>query len=273
LRTGLGSRIGIAPAIVAAAAVLVCAGWLLAPHLEVLTRRLLASRPLVIGLSDEQRSLIDTLKSTTTSQARILWEDLAPTPSAATDGRDFSHWTVLLPWWTGRMLVGGLDPAATLEHTRINLADGQLAGRPISEWTDEELLQFCRRYNIGWFVCRSDPSRSRLDALCRTGNAEHTARVSIDGKPADLFAVRRTPSFVLTGQARWLQADWRHIVLGDVHPEAGQVVLSLHYQTGMEVSPADVQIEKDPDWLDPIPFVRLRVNRPVIRLILSWPGS
>ena len=58
-------------------------------------------------------------------------------------------------------------------------------------------------------------------------------------------------------------------------PEKGSdtVVLSLHYQSGMEVAPPHVQIEKDPDPFDPIPMIRLRLAAPVTRVILTWPAN
>jgi len=74
----------------------------------------------------------------------------------------------------------------------------------------------------------------------------------------------------LQGQARFLHADCRHIALADVIPEDGKVVLSMHYQAGMHVSPGRVLLEKEPDSCDPIPFIRLRMPGPVARLTLTW---
>jgi hypothetical protein len=86
------------------------------------------------------------------------------------------------------------------------------------------------------------------------------------------FTIRRTPSFALKGgRARWLQAGSQYIALGDVVPNAdGEVVLSLHYQAGMEVSPSRVKLERELDPYDPIPFVRLQMPGPVVRVTLTW---
>jgi hypothetical protein len=67
-----------------------------------------------------------------------------------------------------------------------------------------------------------------------------------------------------------VEADFRHVVLEDVVPEDGIVVLSLHYQAGLRVSPSRVRLEREPDAFDPIPFLRLRVAGPVARLTLAW---
>ncbi len=48
------------------------------------------------------------------------------------------------------------------------------------------------------------------------------------------------------------------------------MVLSLHYQAGLQVSPGRVTVEKEPDAHDPIPFVRLRMSGPVTRVTLTW---
>ena len=55
-------------------------------------------------------------------------------------------------------------------------------------------------------------------------------------------------SFVLQGRAGVVHADRRCITLADVGQ--GMVVLSMHYQTGMQVLPNQVNIEKDPDASD-----------------------
>jgi hypothetical protein len=73
---------------------------------------------------------------------------------------------------------------------------------------------------------------------------------------------------VLQGRARVVQADRKCITLADVGQ--GKVVLSMHYQTGMQVLPNQVNIEKEPDASDPIPFIRLNVPNPVARLVIYW---
>ena len=85
-----------------------------------------------------------------------------------------------------------------------------------------------------------------------------------------MFTLKRTASYVLKGRARWLHADSGHVALADVSGEDGKVVLSLHYQAGLRASPSWVKIEREPDPLAPIPFVRLLVPTPVARITLRW---
>ena len=56
------------------------------------------------------------------------------------------------------------------------------------------------------------------------------------------------------------------------------MVLSLHYQTGLRASPDRVALEPEqnsggltpPDAGDLVPFLRLRVERPVARVTIRW---
>jgi hypothetical protein len=218
--------------------------------------------PLTVGLNADRLAVVEALTEHTTADARILWEDLS-------GPEDRQRWTVLLPGLTGRAFVGGLDPDAGIEHAYAGLTDETLAGRPLGDWTDAELEDYCRRYNVGWVACWSQAAAQRFRAWPA---AAEVARLH-DGGPGVLFAVHRPLSFALKGQARWLGADRQRIVLGDVVPEDGEVVLSLHYQAGLQASPGRVVVERELDPHDPIPFVRLRLPGPVARVTLTWEGG
>jgi hypothetical protein len=220
--------------------------------------RLFRSAELEVGLRPERTAIIETLKALTQPDARILWEERTSAGTA-------SRWTALLPLLADRALIGGLGPDVCIEHAYAGLVGEKLAGRPIADWSDTDLAQFFRRYNIGWAVCWSPRTLARLQACA---GAQVIARLSDDGDGALLSFQPR--SYVLKGKARWLDADSRHITLADVVPEDGMVVVSLHYQGGLQASPPRVQIEREPDPHDPIPLVRLRVPAPVSHLTLTW---
>jgi hypothetical protein len=195
----------------------------------------------------------------------VLWED-RPGP------RESSRWAPLLPLLTGRAFLGGLGPDVCIEHAYPTLVGETLARRPIGEWTDGELDQFCQRYNVGWVVCWSPAAVARFRAW---PGATPRAVVTDQGEGC-LFALRPR-SFLLRGRAESVRADCRQITLTNVTPEKGRVVLSWHYQPGMQVSPARVEIEREPDPNDPIPFIRLRVpggDVPVAQVTVTWePGK
>jgi hypothetical protein len=224
-----------------------------------LAKRCRGAAPLAVGLGPAREALVETLRAQTTPEARILWEDRAGPPEA-------SRWAALLPLLIERPLVGGFGSDVCIEHAYPSLVDQHLAGRPIGSWSDVELEQFCRRYNLGWAVCWSEAAVARFKAW---GGAKPTTRV-MDGNSSGWLFTLQPRSFLLKGQGRWLHADGHRIALTDVVPEGGVVVLSLHYQAGLQVSPGRVKIEREPDPHDPIPLIRLRVPAPVSHLTLTW---
>jgi hypothetical protein len=218
----------------------------------------LATTPLSIGLTPQAQEAIRGLENETTSDSRILVEEFSKEISS-------SHWTPLLAFYTGRVFIGGLISAGAIEHGSANLIDQHLCGKLMTSWSDAELELFCRRYNVSWAFCRS---RSTLNRLRKFPGYEDAVQLTENN---DWHLVRLKPrSFFIRGQGRVLRTDFRHIALADLVPEDGTVVLSMHYQPGLQASPARVQIEKEPDAQDPVPFIRLRVSGPVARVILTW---
>jgi hypothetical protein len=223
-------------------------------------RALEPSQPLAVGLPVNQRTIVEALQAKTTADARILWEDRTGTSQA-------SRWTALLPLLTQRPFVGGLDADAVIEHTATGLRDNSLAGRPLSDWTDADLQAYCDRYNIGWVVCWSAVTVQRFASWPL---AEKVVDL-VDEQEGVLYRITRQPSFVLIGSAQWLRADSECISLDDVTPKNGQVLLSLHYQEGMRVTPSRVRLERAETLSDPIDFVRLVIpDRHVARVTITW---
>jgi hypothetical protein len=244
-----------------AVVLLAAAGIVMRDVVLAFVDRCTGTAPLVIGLGPERSALRDTLLTYTSPEARILWEDR---PAS----REAPQWTVLLPHLTGRAFIGGLDPEADIEYVSAGLSDHFLAGEPIDSWTDAELEGYCRRYNVGWIVCWSSAAVERFRAW---PGARPLTPVADQGAGYLFEVLRRPRSFAQKGQARLVHADCHHITLADVVPEDGRVVLSMHYQNGMRATPGRVQIEREQDALDPIPFIRLKIDGgPVARVTLTW---
>ena len=122
---------------------------------------------------------------------------------------------------------------------------------------------------MGWIVCRSPAALA-----CLKGYQEAEPVLFVQARePRYLFQLKPR-SYALRGQARLLEADACHIALANVAPDLdGTMLLSMHYQPGMRVSPARVQMEKESDPHDPIDFIRLRLPGPVARVTITWqPG-
>ncbi|MBY0526816.1 MAG: hypothetical protein K2R98_25715 [Gemmataceae bacterium] len=258
----LGRLVGPWKATALIAASLLGAGWALRTSLPIVVEHCRTVEPLEIGLGAERQAIVDALAADTNRDARILWEDSSTANTTA-------HWTTLLPLLTDRTYLGGLDPDAMVEFTRSGPTGQRAAGRPLARWTDADLDDFCQRYNLGWVMCSSPASVERFRSWSR---ATPVIALPDAAQTRWLFAIQRTPSFVLKGEARWIQADRQRIALADVVPDGDQVILSLHYHAGMIARPSHVHLEPfpDPRALDPIPFVRLRIPGPVTRLTLTW---
>jgi len=240
------------------AGLLAAAGLGARESVQALAVRCSGTTPLAIGLTDSEQALIDAIRLHTTPAARILWEDSSVSPSG-------SHWSALLPIWTSRAYLSGLDANACIEHAYPAFVEQNLAGRPICSWRDDELAEFCRHYNAGWAVCCSPAAIARFQSWLGKGPV-----ATISGAPPVCLYQLPPCSFILKGQARLLHVDAGHIALADLTPEDGQVVLSMHFQSGLRASPSRVQLEREPDPCDPIPFIRLRMSGPVARLTLTW---
>jgi hypothetical protein len=230
----------------------------------------IASEPLTIGFSPEQKHLIGLLDRYTTPEARILWDE-------AFCHRPGWNWSALLPLYVDRAFLGGLDPESGVEHSYCAMCSPHLTGRSLSEWSDADLMEFCRWYNVGWVVARSPLAIERWGRLPK---AVLLARTMEDGQPVALYKLERTLSFLLNGStanspgasATWESADTRRVILTNVIPFEGEVQLSLHMLKGLRVSPSYIIVEPmpDPTCRDPVDHVKLRMPSRVPRLTLTW---
>ncbi|VTS07658.1 hypothetical protein [Tuwongella immobilis] len=230
------------------------------PIEDRLDRSRLGPPRLEIGFDPDRLQLIQQLQALTNTDARILWED-RPLLNRQ------SGWTALLPQLTQRAFLGGLDSEGQVEHMFARMNQDRLGDRDLSEWTNQELMQFCDRYNVGWVICWTPRT------LARWREFPHAREVATlrDRGTGVMFAIQRQPSFILRGKAKWAQADWRRIALTDVEPdENGEIVLSLHDQTGWRVAPSYVRLDRELDPYDPIPLVRLKIPGPIAVLTLTW---
>ncbi len=247
---------------VLAAVALLLAGWADGPGEPLAQAAGVHTRPFVIGFNAEQKQLLTAINQHTTPAVRILWDDAEPRPGW--------NWPALLPVYTHRAYLGGLDPDAEIDHGQCVLRDQRLHGRPLVEWSDAELTAYCRWYNVGWVVCRGGRTAERWE---KYPAAKVVARLAEGGQPVALFAIDRPHSFVLSGQAVWESADAKRVVLTDVQPNAdGEIHLSLHSFEGLRVYPSYVQLHPlpDPTGRDPVHHIRLRTPAPVPRLTLVW---
>ncbi len=172
----------------------------------------------------------------------------------------------MLPTLTGRSIVGGLDPDAVIEPSEIclmNLCLEAPADRDLERRAARRLLPALQHRLDGVLVA------GRGAALCAWSRVEKIAAIHDDGDGV-LLRVNRPASYALKGKAQLAAADHRYLMLKQVEPENGVVVLSLHYQAGMRATPSRVQIEREASGDDFIGFVRLRLAERAECVTITW---
>ena len=254
-------------------------GWLgLRATLPASRVRLTIDRPLPAGVRPEMRALVRALERLTSPEHRVLLEDQLRLWEA-TDPES-THWTPLLPLLLNRGFIGGLYELAPLPHRYASFGDRHLAGRPIEEWSPEQLRRYLIRYNIGWVVTwsRSAPGGGPLGAtevferlpFCRQVAVvpRYSSRAGEDRYT--VFAVELPMGWALRGSARVVERTLNRLVLADVVPDQdGQVWLSFHYVPGWRARPSlrvfPVQVGDVP-----VPFLGLQLTRPEQRIELEY---
>jgi hypothetical protein len=257
-------------------------------------------RPLVVGLKPEMRQLLGWLRENTDPSARVLFEDqlrlLEPTDPEST------HWTPLLPILLGPgrspPFVGGIyHTAFILPNKAASFGDFTLGGKRIDGWTPTELRGYFERYNVGWVICWSPLSRFVFD---RIGVAEEVGtlpRYSTPGRPSTvqaegeaiarragneealrymgegdrfyrLYRVDRPHSYFVRGRGKVDRWDWNAVELSGLEPEAGAVVLGLHWLDSWTTDPPR-RLSPEAVPGDPVPFVRVELDGPLEKLVLK----
>ncbi len=244
---------------------LLVVGWADGPERPLARAAKLHVAPLRVGFSPEHERILELLRNRTSPTGRILWDE-------TTSQQSGWNWSALLPVFTNRSYLGGLDPESGIEHAFCGMKNSTLNGRPLAEWTDAELTRFCWWYNVGWVVARSQPVAERWS---RYPLARMVAQLHGDDGEVILFELTRTPTFILSGSANWEQAGPNLVMLSEVVPdESGCVTLSLHDVPGLRVYPSYIRLlpVQDIPGGDPINHVKLLMNGPVPRVTLMWEG-
>lgn len=268
-------------------------------HITVIRFLAAWNRPLVVGLQPEMHTLIRALRTRTDPSARILFEDQLRLLEV-TDAESV-HWTALLPFLLkpdARQFIGGVYQTAFITHNKAaSFGDFQLGGRYVDEWTPRELDAYFDRYNVGWVVAWSPLSRFVFDRLPSAKPVVTLPRYSTRGRPFNphprmvqviyqrggraaankylneaeglytIYRIERTPSFFLRGAGEVSSVDFNRVELSNVVPDGGEAVLSMHWQDTWRTDPP-LEIGPAPVPDDPVPFVRIKLDRPLGRIVL-----
>lgn len=246
--------LGLAGAAVATVLLVIGSGFSRPAELLALSAWPPAWPRLPIGLPQDVQKLIADLRTHTSPEARILWEEEVSTEA----------WSPLLPTLTERHFIGGLSRRRVLEHQCLTLSDGQLAGRALFSWSDAELERIAHLLNIGWVVAYSPATLAR----CAHWSLAEPPQPLAAGRK--LIKLRRKPSYVLQGQARVVRFTVNQMTLVDLEPDQGVILLSLHAHPRIRTTTSRVIWQHAAQVDDPVPLVRLLLPGPMSRLTICW---
>jgi hypothetical protein len=230
-----------------AGAVLV-AGAAAIPMLAVAGNRILDHHSIEARVAPELVRLARFIADNTSAEARILFE----TPGGRYNPSPLPYGTqiqALLPLLMQREFIGGPNPAPYLSYAAVDLKNGELLGRPVSTFPDDDFARYLETYNVGWVVCWSEDARAYANA-----HAGVTLIGSEEGY--SLYAVNQARTWFAAGNGR-VKASYNCVEVADATGD--EIVLKYHWVPGMHSTPA-VAIDRVPIAGDPIGFIRVRPN-------------
>ena len=184
------------------------------------------------------------VRQNTPEEARVLFEESGDETGFLYDGMYLSSF---IPHWGGRELIGGPINLYNDRHHFAEFHSGRLLGRDIQAFTDEEIKNYFRLYNIGAVVAFHPASLKRLASV--------PGLVTLDKRigPVHLLRVNQRPDWFVQGQGRVIAKLNRLEVSTD---GANEVVLKYHWLDGLVSSPRATIIPVK-IYDDPIPFIKV----------------
>lgn len=199
-------------------------------------------------LSPEVKAIVEWIRTETPTEGRLLFEESGDETGFVYDGMYLS---AFIPYWTGRQLIGGPINLYNDRHHFAEFHSGMLFKSNIAGFTDNEIRDYLRAYNVGAVVAFHPRSIQRLLSV--------PGLISLDHRIGDihLMKVNQPLTWVLQGKGN-IEAGLNRIRVFNIAGD--EVLLKYHWTEGLiSDPPATIRPEKILD--DPIPFIRI-VNPP-----------
>jgi hypothetical protein len=179
----------------------------------------------------------------------------------------------LVPWYTGKQVVGGPYPLVWLPHNFVNFAylglghgdlspGARLFGRQLSSLSADDFQSYLAAYNVSQIVAWSDESKA---FLARQEGLEPTGTHG----PYVLYRRRLPSTFFVKGSGQ-VEAEYGRLRV--TKASRGEIILKYHWSHSLVTEPAQ---ELLPHTVldDPVPFIRLPDNRFSQFIIRDGPGQ
>jgi hypothetical protein len=192
----------------------------------------------------ELRAIVEWIQKEAPANARVLFEESGDETGFVYDGMYLSSF---VPHWTGRQLIGGPINLYNDRHHFAEFHSGKLLKRDIQTFSDEEIRNYLRLYNIGAVVAFHPVSIRRLRSLA--------GLIALDRRigPVHLMKVNQPLTWFFEGEGE-VKAGLNRLEVSNVKGE--EVILKYHWVEGLAGSPA-VKIAPIRLFDDPIPFIKI----------------
>ncbi len=195
-------------------------------------------------LRPELNTIVEWIKRETPAEARVLFEESGDETGFVYDGVYLSSF---IPHWTGRELIGGPINLYNDRHHFAEFHSGKLFKKDIQTFSDDEIRNYFRLYNIGAVVAFHPASIQRLQSVA--------GLISLDRRvgPVHLMKVNQPLTWFLQGEGR-VKAGMNRLELSDI--KGKEIVLKYHWTEGLSARPP-VRIVPVRIYDDPIPFIKI----------------
>ena len=201
------------------------------------------------GLEETRREVLDLIGKRP-SQGRVLCDDV--------------HLGHIIPYYTGRPVIGGLSAEAFTKHGHTGVDyEGRLFGRTPDEWDPELLGSALATYGVDYAVLHKEA----WVKFARKPGSPFLPDTRVGGYR--LYRVRDASLGLVLEGAGSVAADYDLIRVSDVRQTP--LVLKLHYADWLEASNG-VRLEPRPVPDDPVPFIRCIVPDGVSEFTISPRG-
>ena len=209
-------------------------------------------------LIPQLREIVDWIGRATPADARVLFEESGDETGFVYDRVYLSS---LVPYLTGRQLIGGPINLYNDRHHFAEFHSGKIFKKEIQTLTDKELGNYLQLYNIGAVVAFHPASIQRLQAI--PGLVTLEQRIG----PVHLMRVHQPLTWFVQGEGK-LKAELNRLELSEL--KGSEIILKFHWVDGLTTHPL-TKLERVDLADDPIPFIKL-VNPPAA-LTLSVESS
>jgi hypothetical protein len=185
-------------------------------------------------LPREGRLLIEWIKTQTNKDGRILLESSEGSNKNKNNKYFDGFFPALVPYLTQREFIGTRMFTSGLFAKFVN---GVLFDKYVRKYKQEEIERLFELYNISYIIAWSDSSLKKFFSL--------PDFIKFQKRIGDfyVFKVNRNPTFFLKGDGK-LKAQYNSLILNDVRPVDGEIVLKYHWIRGLSLDSGGILQEE-----------------------------